>query len=159
MLFPQKVKVSTYRSTAPIRTRTSAVRRSGWPARQTCCIGDSTNVCSAAAPNGKAVASVPGLRPLLLQEGWLEIYHGSRRVTRAGEVGTYSAGALLLDRDNPARILRRSHEPIMQPTADFERSGFVANVVFPTALVDRGDTLQRVLRGRRHIYRNSRILT
>ena len=27
------------------------------------------------------------------------------------------------------------------PTADFERSGFVANVVFPTALVERGDTL------------------
>ena len=27
------------------------------------------------------------------------------------------------------------------PTADFERSGFVANVVFPTTLVDRDDTL------------------
>jgi predicted GH43/DUF377 family glycosyl hydrolase len=27
------------------------------------------------------------------------------------------------------------------PTADFERSGFVANVVFPTALFERDDTL------------------
>lgn len=82
-----------------------------------------------------------GTQPVLLEEGWLEIYHGSRRTERAGEVGAYSAGALLLDRDNPTRILRRSHEPIMQPTADFERSGFVDNVVFPTAMIKQGDTL------------------
>ncbi len=47
----------------------------------------------------------------------------------------------MLDRDNPAHILRRSREPIMQPTASFEQSGFVSNVVFPTALVERGETL------------------
>ncbi len=74
-------------------------------------------------------------------DGWLALYHGSRRATRAGTVGAYSAGALLLDRDNPTRILRRSHEPIMQPTAEFERSGFVDNVVFPTAMIKQGDTL------------------
>jgi predicted GH43/DUF377 family glycosyl hydrolase len=82
-----------------------------------------------------------GTPPVLLEEGWLELYHGSRRAERAGEVGAYSVGALLLDRDNPARILRRSHKPIMQPTADFERSGFVDNVVFPTAMTKQGDTL------------------
>jgi len=82
-----------------------------------------------------------GTQPVLLEEGWLELYHGSRQAERAGEVGAYSVGALLLDRDNPARILRRSHEPIMQPTADFERSGFVDNVVFPTAMTKQGDTL------------------
>ena len=82
-----------------------------------------------------------GTQPVLLDEGWLEIYHGSRRAKRAGEVGAYSAGALLLDRDDPTRILRRSQEPIMQPTADFERSGFVDNVVFPTAMLKQGDTL------------------
>lgn len=83
-----------------------------------------------------------GTPPIALNEGWLEIYHGSRRATRVGEIGTYSAGALLLDRDEPSRILRRSHEPIMQPTAEFERAGFVANVVFPTALVELDETLR-----------------
>ncbi len=29
----------------------------------------------------------------------------------------------------------------MQPTANFELSGFVDNVVFPTALVERGESL------------------
>jgi predicted GH43/DUF377 family glycosyl hydrolase len=80
-------------------------------------------------------------QPVLLDDGWLALYHGSRRAKRPGTVGAYSAGALLLDRDNPARILRRSHEPIMQPTSDFERSGFVDNVVFPTGMIKHGDTL------------------
>lgn len=82
-----------------------------------------------------------GTPPIALEEGWLVVYHGSRRTGRAGDVGAYSAGALLLDRMNPARIMRRSYEPIMQATADFERAGFVDNVVFPTALVERGETL------------------
>jgi predicted GH43/DUF377 family glycosyl hydrolase len=30
----------------------------------------------------------------------------------------------------------------MQPTAEFERSGFVDNVVFPTGLTEHGETLQ-----------------
>lgn len=83
-----------------------------------------------------------GTPPIALDEGWLEIYHGCQCAQSKGGVGVYSAGALLLDHNDPARILRRSEGPIMQPTADFERVGFVPNVVFPTALIDRGDTLQ-----------------
>ncbi len=94
-----------------------------------------------------------GCPPIAIQEGWLEIYHGSRRATGAGEVGAYSAGALLLDRENPARILRRSYEPILKPTADFEKSGFVHNVVFPTALIDQGEISTSLLWGGGHIYR------
>lgn len=82
-----------------------------------------------------------GTPPIALPEGWLAFYHGSQRCRRAGQVGAYAAGAVLLERGNPAHILRRTLLPIMQPTADFERSGFVSNVVFPTALIDRGETL------------------
>ena len=56
-------------------------------------------------------------------------------------VGVYAAGALLLDGERPARVLRRSPEPIMTPEADFERDGFVPDVVFPTGAVVRDDTL------------------
>jgi predicted GH43/DUF377 family glycosyl hydrolase len=83
-----------------------------------------------------------GSPPIAIKEGWLSIYHGCQQAKLAGEVGTYSAGALLLDREEPTQILRRSYEPIMQPTAGFERSGFVDNVVFPTALTEHGETLQ-----------------
>jgi beta-1,2-mannobiose phosphorylase / 1,2-beta-oligomannan phosphorylase len=83
-----------------------------------------------------------GTPPILCNEGWLSLYHGSTPSSIAGTVGCYSAGAILLDREQPSQVLARSSEPIMQPNADFEAHGFVPNVVFPTAMLDRGDELQ-----------------
>ncbi|TWU46959.1 glycoside hydrolase family 130 protein [Rubripirellula reticaptiva] len=83
-----------------------------------------------------------GTPPILCDEGWLTLYHGSTPTNVPGTVGRYCAGALLLDRDRPQRVLARSSKPIMQPTTDFETSGFVPNVVFPTAMLDRGDELE-----------------
>lgn len=83
-----------------------------------------------------------GAPPIRTDDGWLEIYHGSRKATREGEVGVYSAAAMLLDADEPHRVIRKSSGPIMLPQEDFECGGFVANVVFPTGIVDRGDVLQ-----------------
>ncbi len=77
-----------------------------------------------------------GTPPILIDDGWLHLYHGSRRAPRDGRVGEYSVGALLLDRDNPARVLAGSDQPIMRPTAEFERNGFVPDVVFPTAMIN-----------------------
>ena len=48
---------------------------------------------------------------------------------------------MLLALENPARILRRTAGPIFEPAADFERHGFVPDVVFPTGIVENGDTL------------------
>ncbi len=83
-----------------------------------------------------------GTPPILIDEGWLTIYHGSESSNVAGTVGRYAAGALLLDRDDPSRVISRSREPIMLPTTDYETSGFVPNVVFPTAMLEIGDELQ-----------------
>ena len=49
---------------------------------------------------------------------------------------------MLLDAKNPGRVIARTAEPIFLPTADFERQGFVPNVVFPTGIVSRGGALQ-----------------
>ncbi len=76
-----------------------------------------------------------GTPPVLLDEGWLTLYHGSETSRVDGIVGRYSAGALLLDREDPTRVIARSHEPIMQPTTKYETVGFVPNVVFPTGAV------------------------
>ena len=43
-------------------------------------------------------------------------------------------------RNNPARVLRRTAASIFEPTADFERHGFVPDVVFPTGIVEAGDS-------------------
>ncbi len=83
-----------------------------------------------------------GAPPVRVPDGWLEIYHGNRHPTRPGEVGAYYAGAVLLDPDDPASVLRRSSGPFFGPEADFEVAGFVPNIVFPTGVVqDRGAIL------------------
>jgi predicted GH43/DUF377 family glycosyl hydrolase len=83
-----------------------------------------------------------GTPPVLIDEGWLTLYHGSESSNVAGTVGRYAAGALLLDRDDPSRVIARSREPIMLPTTDYETKGFVPNVVFPTAMLDHGNDWQ-----------------
>jgi predicted GH43/DUF377 family glycosyl hydrolase len=46
----------------------------------------------------------------------------------------YEAGALLLDPDDPGRVLARTSEPLLSPSAPEEMTGTVPNVVFPTAI-------------------------
>ena len=72
--------------------------------------------------------------PIEIDEGWLVFIHGVNR-TCNGYV--YSIGAIILDRDDPSKVLYRCKNFLMTPEAPYEVSGFVPNVVFPTcALVD-----------------------
>ena len=82
-----------------------------------------------------------GPPPLETPEGWLVLFHGVK-VTAAG--GVYRVGTALLDRDDPRRLLARSDEWVFGPWTDYERSGDVPDVVFPTGwiLEDDGDTLR-----------------
>lgn len=80
-----------------------------------------------------------GCPPVRVAGGWLVVYHGNDKIPGSPleDVGVYSGGALLLAAEDPAQVIARSPEPIMVPEAEFERRGFVPNVVFPTALLDR----------------------
>jgi predicted GH43/DUF377 family glycosyl hydrolase len=42
-------------------------------------------------------------------------------------------GLAILDLERPSRVLYRTPAPILEPEAEYERNGLVANVVFPTA--------------------------
>lgn len=86
-----------------------------------------------------------GAPPLRTKSGWLVVYHGSLQARDnrvAGDVGEYGAGAMLLDLDDPARVIGNTREPFMTPEFEFEKSGFVNNVVFPTGVVTRDDRVQ-----------------
>ncbi len=83
-----------------------------------------------------------GPPPIATPRGWLEIYHGMTFTDAPGVVGAYSAGLLLLDAEEPARVLYRAREPILTPETPFELEGFVPSVVFPTGIVRRDDILQ-----------------
>lgn len=78
-----------------------------------------------------------GAAPIKTDKGWLEIYHG------ADHQHHYCLGAFLLDRDDPSKVIARTENPIMIPTAEYELSGFFGNVVFTNGHVlgPDGDTV------------------
>lgn len=77
-----------------------------------------------------------GAAPIKTSEGWLEIYHG------ANEDHRYCLGALLLDLHDPSRVIARSEQPIMEPTAEYELTGFFGKVVFTNGHLVDGDTIR-----------------
>jgi predicted GH43/DUF377 family glycosyl hydrolase len=65
--------------------------------------------------------------PIKTNEGWLFLYHGVRGF---GISFMYRIGAMLLDLNEPWKIIGRSAEPIISPDHNYERVGDVGNVVF-----------------------------
>ena len=76
-----------------------------------------------------------GAAPIRTAEGWLEIYHGATKENR------YCLGALLLDLDEPWRVIARSETPIMEPLASYEQEGFFGQVIFTNGHLVDGDNL------------------
>jgi predicted GH43/DUF377 family glycosyl hydrolase len=77
-----------------------------------------------------------GSAPIKTDQGWLEIYHGAEELPTGHR---YCLGALLLDLDDPTKVIARSIEPIMEPISPYELEGFYGNVVFTNGQVVRGD--------------------
>ena len=86
-------------------------------------------------------ASAP---PILTDRGWLEIYHGLK-MTSAGPI--YRAGSVMLDRDNPAKVLGRCLPPLLSPREHYERIGDVGNVVFACGAIVEDDGEVKVYYG------------
>jgi predicted GH43/DUF377 family glycosyl hydrolase len=78
----------------------------------------------------KIGASTP---PIATDKGWLVLYHGVR-ATGGGVL--YRIGAMLLDRQDPARVLGYTPHFLFGPATEYERIGDVPNVVFPCGLVE-----------------------
>jgi len=72
--------------------------------------------------------------PILTDAGWLLFTHG------VGAMRKYSLGAALLDRDNPAKVIGRTAEPVLT-AVDADRSGYVPNVVYTCGVLPVGDRL------------------
>ncbi len=68
--------------------------------------------------------------PFESEYGWILLYHA---VCQPGFV--YKVGAMLLDYDDPRKILARTDEPVFEPQEQYEVEGIVPNVVFPCGAV------------------------
>jgi predicted GH43/DUF377 family glycosyl hydrolase len=72
--------------------------------------------------------------PIELDDCWLLLTHG------VGPVRKYSIGAVLLDKNDPSKVLARSHEPLVRPEPT-EREGYVPNVVYTCGAMRHGDQI------------------
>ncbi|RKX34059.1 MAG: glycosidase [Thermotogae bacterium] len=73
-----------------------------------------------------------GAQPIKTPYGWLLLYHGVENSDRP----IYRLGFILLDLNDPTKILKRSEEPILEPQEEWEIFGGVPNVVFSDAMVE-----------------------
>ena len=67
-----------------------------------------------------------GPPPIKTNEGWLLLYHAMDR----NDPNKYKIGAMILDLENPSKVLYRSSYPILEPDVYYENQGHKAGVVY-----------------------------
>ncbi|GAA0315812.1 glycoside hydrolase family 130 protein [Bacillus carboniphilus] len=77
-----------------------------------------------------------GAVPFKTEKGWLELYHGATKDHR------YCMGAVLLDLEDPTKVIARSEAPLVEPDAPYEAEGFFGGVVFSCGVLVHGDVVK-----------------
>ncbi|HEX9728875.1 MAG TPA: glycoside hydrolase family 130 protein [Gemmatimonadales bacterium] len=74
-----------------------------------------------------------GPPPVKTRDGWLHLYHGV--ATHFASTNVYQAGVVLLDLDDPTRVIARGRNNVLEPREPYELVGQVPNVVFPSGMI------------------------
>jgi beta-1,4-mannooligosaccharide/beta-1,4-mannosyl-N-acetylglucosamine phosphorylase len=85
----------------------------------------------------------PGAPPVKTPQGWLTTFHTvekhpektNRGWEDQGWFKTYYGGIMLLDLENPSKLLGFSRKPLLAPEAEYELDGFRGGVIFPTGMI------------------------
>ncbi|HTK33639.1 MAG TPA: hypothetical protein VL335_03820 [Candidatus Paceibacterota bacterium] len=88
-----------------------------------------------------------GAPPIKTSAGWLTLYHGIDNK----EPHKYKVGAMLLDLQDPTKVLYRSPEPILEPDMHYENDGKPGIVYASGAVVKDGRLLVYYGGGDRHV--------
>ena len=89
--------------------------------------------------NGRMGMSTP---PIKTEHGWLALHHGVDVEDAATKRVVYRLGAMMLDLDNPAKVLRRPKDFLMEPETYYEKFGlYIPYTIFPSGIVVRDDEL------------------
>jgi predicted GH43/DUF377 family glycosyl hydrolase len=78
-----------------------------------------------------------GAVPIKTKKGWLEIWHGVH--VMAGYQYVYHVSAMLLDLNDPSKIIAKAKAPILSPREPYERVGLTSNVVFTSGAILEDD--------------------
>ena len=74
--------------------------------------------------------------PLKMKDGWLLIYHAIEK-----DCSKYKVGAMLLDLNDPTKVLYRAQEPILEPSEPYEHNGYKGGITYVTGAIIKGDAL------------------
>jgi len=84
----------------------------------------------------------PAAPPVKTSKGWLTTFHAVWRDQNVNYGGwepswhkKYYGGIMLLDLENPAKVIGMSKEPLLAPEAEYERKGFRNDVIFPGGMI------------------------
>jgi len=73
--------------------------------------------------------------PLKIGDTWVMFFHGVDRN------GCYRVGVCWLDGKNPYKVIKMQRDPVLEPEAEYEKTGFTASVVYPCGAVEMQGTL------------------
>ena len=137
VLFPEKINSKYYRMDRPNKAKHSGGPTSG----SAICLSESTDLV-----NWQYVSTLisgrfhywdefigSGPPPVKTRKGWLHVYHGV-----AGHFGSsniYQGGVMLLDLNDPTKVLGRCRCNILEPREIWELAGQVPNVTFPSGMI------------------------
>jgi predicted GH43/DUF377 family glycosyl hydrolase len=136
VLFPERIDGRYYALHRPVSTLFE--KRDIWIAESNDLVhwGNHRYLMSPRGANWDSVKIGASAVPFRIDQGWLEIYHGSDRHNR------YCLGAVLLDSKAPHKVIARAAEPILEPETEYEIQGFFGNVVFSCGLIHEEDKLR-----------------
>lgn len=97
----------------------------------------------------------PAAPPIKTEKGWLTLFHAVDRDETRGKHGwedkwtkRYTAGIMLLDLNDPSKVIAMSNEPLIAPEAVYEtEEGFRQHVIFPGGMIDEGDGTVKIYYG------------
>lgn len=135
VLFPEKINGNYYALTRPVPRYLGP--RGIWIASSPDCVHWGAHAPLLLPQKGTFHDSKTGgsCVPTKTPQGWLTIYHGSDTHDR------YSLAAVLLDIQDPQRIIARANIPLMEPEFPYEVQGFYGNVVFSCGAVEKDGSL------------------
>ena len=95
----------------------------------------------------------PGAPPVKTPHGWLTLFHTVEKHEedfdswQRGWVYAYYAGVMLLDLENPAKVIAVADKPLLVPEEPYELNGFRGGVIFPGGCIAEPDGTVKIYYG------------
>ena len=153
VLFPEKVNGEYVRLERPFLTRNR--NHSIWLSRSPDLVhwGESELVLSAQTIPYANLKIGPGAPPVKTPHGWLTLIHAVENQEKPFDAWSrdwnscYYGGIMLLDLENPAKILALAGKPLLVPEEPYELEGFRGGVIFPGGLIAEPDGIAKIYYG------------